>query len=61
MRLFSHACKAKEVRKFLATHKIVFEFLLQEYNKSRIDTMNGCAERRDKTCMLRQEKKRALA
>lgn len=61
MRLFSYACKAKEVKKFLSTHKILFQFLLKEYSKNHPTTMNNDAERRCRKCMPEQEKALALA
>ena len=40
MRLFSYSCKAKDVGKFFATHKNIIQFLLQEYNRTSLVTMN---------------------
>lgn len=36
MRLFSYACKAKEVKKFLSTHKSMIYFLLKEYQRANV-------------------------
>lgn len=40
MRIFTISCKAKDIGKFFATHKNIIQFLLQEYNRTSLATMN---------------------